>query len=77
MSPAQVFRARGRLAFAIALVVFLGTVQRPSAAGIQIFTATLTGAQQVPAFSSSGTGVAYSTVTGGFVPAKTVRVTVR
>jgi hypothetical protein len=56
MSPAQVFRARGRLAFAIALVVFLGTAQRPSAAGIQIFTATLTGAQQVPAVSSSGTG---------------------
>ena len=46
-----------RVAFVIALGVIFWTAQRPVvAAGPQIFTATLTGAQQVPPVASSGTG---------------------
>src|SRR5688500_15680490 len=48
--------ARAGAAFLIALGVVFTTGQRPSAAEIQIFTATLSGAQQVPAVSSAGTG---------------------
>jgi CHRD domain len=49
--------ARNRVACVIAFGVVFGTAQMASAAGIQVFTATLTGAQQVPAVSSSGTGL--------------------
>jgi hypothetical protein len=42
--------------FAIAVGAVLWTAQHPSAAEAQLFTATLTGAQQVPAVVSAGTG---------------------
>jgi hypothetical protein len=49
-------RQRVVFVFAITFGVVLWTAQRTSAAGLQIFTATLTGAQQMPSVSSSGTG---------------------
>ena len=48
--------ARMGAAFLVVLSVVLSTAQPLSAAEIQIFTATLTGAQEVPAVSTAGTG---------------------
>jgi Cu/Zn superoxide dismutase len=52
---------------AIALGVFLWG-QAASAAGAQVFTATLSGAQQVPAVSSSGTGTGTVVLNAGETP---------
>jgi Cu/Zn superoxide dismutase len=48
--------ARRAIALAIVLGATLVHVQVASAAGVQVFTASLTGAQQVPAVTSPGTG---------------------
>jgi hypothetical protein len=48
--------ARAGAAVLVVLGVVLSTEQRTSAAEIQIFTATLSGAQEVPAVASAGTG---------------------
>jgi predicted RNase H-like nuclease len=49
-------QTRRCVAFTIALVLVVWTTERPRAVGIEVFTATLTGAQQVPAVASAGTG---------------------
>jgi len=47
---------RGAIAIALVLGATLSHVQEASAQGVQVFTATLSGAQQVPAVASPGTG---------------------
>src|SRR5262249_23701435 len=47
---------RRRASFALVIVAMLWTSQSLSAAGAQVFTATLTGAQQVPPVSTTATG---------------------
>jgi Cu/Zn superoxide dismutase len=48
--------SRESIAVAIALGAIVCSARSASAAGVQVFTANLTGAQQVPAVTSSGTG---------------------